>query len=91
MAELQQDKAKQAEWLMKAPITSNEFREAIGYEESTEPEADEILIPSGLVKLSDMQGDGGEELMQSLYNANGSTNRSNGVPKVPKGKKGAKL
>jgi HK97 family phage portal protein len=90
LAELQEDKGKQVEWLMKAPVTMNEVRDALGYEETTEPEADEILIPSGLVKLSDMQGDGGQTILEDLYNANGTTNRSNGNGEVPKNGQGKK-
>lgn len=82
LPELQEDKAKQAEWLMKAPVSSNEFREAIGYDPSDEEGTDDILIPSNMVKLADLGNDGGDQLMQSLYNGNsGITKPTNGVKK----------
>lgn len=91
MPELQEDKKAQIEWLMKGPFTINEIREATGYEESTEELADEIFIPSGYAPLSDLAGDGGEEIIQSLYNANGRANTSNGNGKISQNGKGAKV
>lgn len=88
LAELQEDKKTQIEWLMKGPFTVNEVREATGYEESTEEGADEILLPSGLTKLSDLAGDGGEDILTQLYNANGATNTGNGKGQISKNGQG---
>lgn len=90
MPELQEDKGKQVEWLMKSPVTMNEVREALGYEETTEDGADEILIPSGLQKLSDLVDDGGNDILTSLY-ANGNTDRSNGNGQISQNGQGTKL
>jgi HK97 family phage portal protein len=88
LPELQVDKKAQVEWLNKAPLTANEQREALGYEEIDEPDADKILI--GTQSLETIAGgDGGEEILTSLYNANGTANRGNGNGKVPQGGKGA--
>lgn len=67
LPELQEDKKSQIEWLMKGPFTPNEIREATGYEESDEENADKILIPSGYAPLEDLAGDGGGELLTELY------------------------
>jgi phage portal protein BeeE len=77
MPELQDDKKTQIEWLMKGPFTPNEIREATGYDPSDEDGADEIIIPSGFMKLADIAGDGGQKLLTDLY-ANGGTNTGNG-------------
>jgi HK97 family phage portal protein len=87
LPELQEDKSKQIEWLMKGPFTVNEVREATGYEPSDEEGADEILLPSNLAKLADLTGDGGEQIMQDLY-ANGRTNTGNGNGKISQNGKG---
>lgn len=90
MPELQEDKGQQIEWLMKAPVSINEIREAIGYDESTEEGTDEIFIPTGFQPLKDLVADdGGEELLK-MY-ANGNANRSNGVSKISGNGKGAKV
>lgn len=90
MPEMQEDKKTQMEWLTKAPISVNEMREALGYEESDEEGADKILIPTGTQTLEDVTtGDGGDQILNSLYNANGSANRSNGNGQVSKNAKGA--
>lgn len=83
LPELQEDKAKMIEWMMKAPVSINEIREAIGYEESTDEGTDKIFIPTGFQPLSDLT-DGGEEIMKELLNDNRGTNRSNGLAKVSK-------
>jgi len=82
LPELQEDKKTQIEWLTKGPFTVNEVRQATGYEDSTEEGADEILLPSGLSKLADLSGDGGDQLVNDLY-ANNGANRGNGKEKVP--------
>ena len=66
LPELQEDKKMMIEWLMKAPVSINEIREAIGYEESTEEGTDEIFIPTGFQPLSDLAGDGGAKIMEDL-------------------------
>lgn len=92
MPELQEDKGKQVEWLGKAPIKVDEFREAIGYEPIGGEEGDTVIIPTGFQKLEDViSGDNADVAMQQLYNANGSTNRSNGNGSVSKNGQGAKL
>lgn len=68
LPEMQEDKKTQIEWLGKAPISTNEFREALGYDKSTEDGADDILIASGIVPLSDLTGDGGDQLLTDLAN-----------------------
>lgn len=87
LAELQEDRKTQIEWLMKGPFTINEIREAVGYDDSTEDGADEIIIPSGYSKLSDLTGDGGGDIMTQVNklikpsngaNANGRANIGNG-------------
>jgi len=84
LPEMQEDKKTQIEWLTKAPISTDEFREAIGYDPSGEEGADKILIPSGMATLDSItQTDGGEEILTSLYNANGAANRSQSNGKVP--------
>lgn len=79
LPELQEDKKTQIEWLMKGPFTVNEVREAVGYDKSTEDGADEVLIPSGVGKLADLGGDGGQAIMDQLM---GSKTSLNGKPKV---------
>lgn len=53
LPELQEDKAKQVEWLIKAPISPNEIREALEYEPRPEPEMDEVYMDSGKVPVTD--------------------------------------
>lgn len=89
MQELQEDKKAQIEWMMKGPYSPDEIREATGYEKLPDGEGDKVIIPSGYVALSDLEGDGGNQLLQTLYNANGSANRVNGNGQVPKNGKGA--
>lgn len=82
LAELQEDKAKQVEWMMKAPLTVDEIREGLGYEPIGGEDGEAMLLPSGVQLLDDViAGDGGEELMQQLYNANGNPKPTNGVAK----------
>jgi HK97 family phage portal protein len=47
LPELQEDKAKQIEWLMKSPLTPNEVREAMEYEPIKDPIMDEVFMPTG--------------------------------------------
>jgi phage portal protein BeeE len=42
LPELQEDKDKQVSWLNKAPLTGNERREALGYDELPDPTMEEI-------------------------------------------------
>lgn len=91
LPELQEDKKTQIEWLMKGPFTPNEIREATGYEESAEELANKIFIPTGFAPMEDLSGDGGDEILTSLYNANGGTNRGNGNGSLPKNGQGKKV
>lgn len=92
LAELQEDKAKQVEWLVKAPVTVDEFREAIGYEPVGGEDGDTIIMPSGQQTLDDLiNSDGGNQIIQSLANANGRTNTANGNGQISKNGQGAKL
>ena len=68
LPELQEDKKSQIEWLMKGPFTVDEIREATGYEPIGGEDGDKVIIPSGFQFLDDLAGDGGEEIMQQLYN-----------------------
>lgn len=47
LPEMQEDKAKQVEWLLKAPLTPNEIREALEYEPIKDPIMDEVFMPTG--------------------------------------------
>lgn len=87
LPELQVDKKAMVEWLSKAPLTANEQREALGYDESTEEGADKILIGTQPLPTDD----GGDEILNSLYSANGGSNRSNGNGSVSGNKTGKKL
>ena len=92
MAELQEDKAKQVEWLVKAPVTVDEFREAIGYEPIGGEDGETIIMPSGQQTLDDViSSDGGNQIIQSLANVNGRANTGNGNGQIPKNGQGAKL
>ena len=83
MPELQDDKGKQVEWLQKAPVSVDEFREAIGYDPIGGEEGETIIVPSGLQTLDDViSTDGGDEIMQTLYNANGRANTGNGDDEI---------
>jgi HK97 family phage portal protein len=77
LAELQIDKKTQVEWLSKAPLTADEQREALGYEPTGEEGADKIIIGSQSLE-SIAGGDGGDQILQNLYNADGRTNSGNG-------------
>jgi len=86
--ELQEDKGKQIEWMMKTPyLTPNQILEALGYDTRPEPEFDEPWVPQDKVPLSEfLAGDGSQQLLtdiQAMQNANGRTNTRNGLPKVP--------
>lgn len=91
MPELQEDKKTMLEWMMKAPMKVDEIREAIGYDKLGGEEGEMIIIPSGFQNLEDLNGDNADEIMQELYSANGTANRSNGKVPVPKNGQGAKL
>jgi phage portal protein BeeE len=52
--ELQEDKAKQVEWMSKTPLSANEIRRALRYDDSKEENADKIMIPTGFKLLEDM-------------------------------------
>ena len=84
MPELQTDKAKQVEWLSKAPLTVNEMREALDYDKIEGEIGETVIIPSGYQNADTLMGDGGEEILNSLYNANGGANRGKGMDQVPK-------
>lgn len=90
LPELQDDKKALVEWLSKAPLSANEQREVLGYEESDEDGADKIIIGTQSLE-SIASDDGGQEIMNSLYGANGGSNRSNGNGKVPQNGAGKKL
>lgn len=84
MAELQEDKGKQVEWLVKSPITVDEFREAIGYDTIGGEEGETIILPTGQQTLDDViSGDGGEEVMTQLYNGKMPMKPTNGAVKKP--------
>lgn len=57
LPELSADMKEMVEWLDKMPITSNEFREALGYGRSEEQGADAILINKSKVKLNSTTND----------------------------------
>lgn len=82
LPEMQEDKAKQVEWLMKAPLTPNEVRDALGYEvaEKDETEADKIYIPSGYVPMEPQEDPMmyDDILNQQRANGAGNTQNSNG-------------
>lgn len=84
MPELQEDKAKQVEWLVKAPVTVDEFREAIGYEPIGGEDGDTIIMPSGQQTITDLiGGDGGDQIIQSLANVNRGSNLGKGDAALP--------
>lgn len=67
LPEMQEDLGKLAEWLMKTwPIFPNEVREVLGYEKSTDPLMDEPWIPQSLTPLSQLQGDGFDQMLNEL-------------------------
>lgn len=67
LPEMQEDLAKLSEWLMKTwPIYPNEVREALGYEKSTDPLMDEPWVPQSLTPMSQMQGDGFDDMLNEL-------------------------
>lgn len=51
LPELGADMKEMVEWLDKSPVTSNEYREMMGFGRSEEPGADSILINKGKVTL----------------------------------------
>lgn len=90
LPELQEDKGKQAEWLMKIPyITPNQILEALGYPKRTEPEFDQPWVPQDRAPADEfLAGDMGQQLLNQVY-ANGGGNTGNGVSKVPQNGRGA--
>lgn len=85
LPEMQEDKAKQAEWLMKVwPITPNEVREALDYEPSPDPKMDEAWVPSGFMPVEEaLAPDPAEAAYNQLLNGtNGAANNGNGTRKV---------
>jgi phage portal protein BeeE len=53
-SELQEDKKAKAEWLDKVPLTSNEFRVAMGWDEDPGVNSRKVLINSGKKILDDL-------------------------------------
>lgn len=78
LPELQEDKAKQVEWLIKAPITPNEIREALEYEPRSEPEMDEVYMDSGKVPVTDPLPTDPNQILDDV-NAMENAARSNGT------------
>lgn len=67
LPELQDDMASLTTWLKDAYwIYPNEKRELQGYETSTDPLMDEPWVPSGLTPLSQLQGDGFDQMLNDL-------------------------
>lgn len=54
LPELQEDRKLMVETLSKERITTNEFRMMLGWEKSTEPGAEKILVPTGLTPLDQL-------------------------------------
>lgn len=55
--DLQQDKVEQIKWLNAAPLTANERREVLGYEQRNDLNADRIVIPSNFQLLETLGTD----------------------------------
>lgn len=53
LPEMQEDMKSKIEWLSKAPVSPNEVREELGYDKRTEPEMDEVYLPSGNIPITD--------------------------------------
>ena len=53
MPEMQIDIAKMIDWMVKAPLTLSEIREAINYEELEDENLDVIYINSNLKRIDD--------------------------------------
>jgi HK97 family phage portal protein len=67
LPEMQQDMEKLVNLLDKAWwLTPNEKRKAMAYEESSEKEMNEVWVPSGYTPLSQLGGDGFDEMVNSL-------------------------
>lgn len=87
LPEMQDDKAKQIEWLNKAPLTGNERREALDYETSTEEGMEVITCSETMTPIDQPEPDPNEILtdVENMSNAaNAGANRTNGVGKVSK-------
>jgi hypothetical protein len=54
VAVLQDDMTKKIDWMVKAGLTMNEIRDAIGYEELNLPNMDVPLISMGYVRIDEL-------------------------------------
>lgn len=80
LPEMQDDIGKLIESLSKAPITINEFREAIKYQRIENPLYDQIMIPASMTPASDaIQGDGFAQMNQQLQQRLQQIRPTNGV------------
>lgn len=52
--ELQEDKLEMIKWLEKSPVTPNEWRRAMHYDDSTEENANKIIIPNSVKLLESL-------------------------------------
>jgi len=67
LPEMQADMKALTEWLKDAWwITPNERRDLMGYEKSDEPMMDEFWVPNGLTPMSQMGGDGFDQMLNDL-------------------------
>src|SRR5690606_25508741 len=66
---LSDDMGKKVEWLNRATwLTYNEKREAIDYERSDNPLADELLLPAGMMPIGDSSFGDDMELRELVEN-----------------------
>lgn len=87
LPEMQEDLRDTIAAYQGAPITMNEFRVEIGFEELPIKEMDKVLIDSGKMAVEDM-GEVDDVLNQGI---NGQADRANGNGKVPNNGAGKKL
>jgi phage portal protein BeeE len=67
LPEMQADMKTLTEWLKEAWwITPNEKRDLMGYEKSNEAMMDEFWVPSGLTPMSQLGGDGFDQMLNDL-------------------------
>ncbi len=67
LPEMQADLKTLTEWLKEAWwITPNEKRDLMGYEKSDEPLMEEFWVPSGLTPMSQVGGDGFDQMLNDL-------------------------
>ena len=67
LPEMQADMKALTEWLKEAWwITPNEKRDLMGYEKSGEPLMDEFWVPNGLTPMSQVGGDGFDQMLNEL-------------------------